>query len=258
MNDAPSPAARILIVDDDRAIVELVHDFLEDYGLAVASAGDAASMRALLEQARFDLIVLDLKLPDANGLRIAEELRLGSRIPIIMLTSLGSEVDRIVGLELGADDYLAKPFSPRELLARIRAVLRRGGHGMGEPMCVEPGHRGFRFAGWVLDTTTRQLLSPQGDTVSLTCGEFDLLEALVQAPRQVFNRDQLLAMTRSEDAEVFDRTIDVLILRLRRKLEANPRHPALLRTERGVGYYLDARVEPLQGSSEKTPPSRGL
>ncbi len=245
MNDATDTSTHILIVDDDRAIVELVRDFLAGYGLAVSSAGDAATMRSLLEQTQYDLIVLDLKLPDANGLRIAEELRLGSRIPIIMLTSLGSEVDRIVGLELGADDYLAKPFSPRELLARIRAVLRRGGHGMGDSMCVEPGHQGFRFAGWLLDTTARQLISSQGQPVSLTCGEFNLLEALVQAPRQVLNRDQLLAMTRSEDADVFDRTIDVLILRLRRKLETNPRHPALLRTERGVGYYLDARVEPL-------------
>lgn len=244
MNNAANTSAHILIVDDDRAIVDLVRDFLVDYGLAVSSAGDAASMRRLLERTHCDLIVLDLKLPDANGLCVAEELRTRSRVPIIMLTSLGSEVDRIVGLELGADDYLAKPFSPRELLARIRAVLRRGG-GMVDAPGMAPGHTGFRFAGWLLDTTARQLISSQGRPVSLTCGEFNLLEAFVQAPRQVLDRDRLLAMTRSEDAEVFDRTIDVLILRLRRKLETNPRHPALLRTERGVGYYLDARVEPL-------------
>ena len=162
-----------------------------------------------------------------------------------MLTALGSDVDRIVGLELGADDYLSKPFNPRELLARIRAVLRRAKSPPAQAARVEPGHEALGFADWIVDTTSRQLISPAGETVDLTSGEFDLLEAFVRAPRRVLNRDQLLAKTRSVDTEVFDRTIDVLILRLRRKLEANPKHPKLIKTERGVGYIFDAEVKAL-------------
>lgn len=232
----------ILVVDDDRSILELIRDFLREYDYEVSTAVDAASMRALLKDSRCDLIVLDLKLPDEDGLSLAGRLRANSRIPIIMLTSLGSEVDRIVGLELGADDYLAKPFNPRELLARIRAVLRRTGKGVAADPVLEPGHAGLRFGDWILDTTARQLMAPNGDSVELTTGEFDLLEAFVRSPRQVLNRDRLLALTRSAEVEAFDRSVDVLILRLRRKLEANPRHPSLIKTERGVGYYLDAPV----------------
>ena len=234
-----------MVVDDDQAILKLVGDFLREYDFKVSTASNAASMQKVLKQSPCDLIILDVKLPDEDGLSIASRLSVSSRIPIIMLTALGSDVDRIVGLELGADDYLSKPFNPRELLARIRAVLRRAKNSPAQAAQLEQGHEALGFADWIMDTTSRQLISPAGKTVDLTSGEFDLLEAFVRAPRRVLNRDQLLTMTRSVDTEVFDRTIDVLILRLRRKLEANPKHPKLIKTERGVGYIFDAEVKSL-------------
>lgn len=232
----------ILVVDHDQTILKLVSDFLREYDFKVSTALDAASMRVVLKQFPCDLIVLDVKLPDEDGLSVASRLSVLSRIPIIMLSALDSDVDRIVGLELGADDYLSKPFNPRELLARIRAVLRRAGKSPDQAIRVEPSHEAFRFADWIVNTTSRHVISPLGETVDLTSGEFDLLEAFVRAPRRTLNRDQLLAMTRSPDTEVFDRTIDVLILRLRRKLETNPKHPKLIKTERGVGYIFDAEI----------------
>jgi two-component system OmpR family response regulator len=233
----------ILIVDDDKAILELVSDFLTDYDYRVSTATDAASMAHVLKESACDLIVLDLKLPDADGLDLARKLRTSSNIPIIMLTALGSEVDRIVGLEMGADDYLAKPFNPRELLARIRAVLRRVKGDLPSRLAVELDHEAFAFEGWILDTTARQLLSSEGQLVDLTSGEFNLLEAFVRSPHRVLSRDQLLDMTRSHDDGVFDRTIDVLILRLRRKLETNPKQPRLIKTERCAGYVFNATVK---------------
>lgn len=233
----------ILIVDDDKAILDLVSDFLTDYDYRVSTATDAASMAHVLKESACDLIVLDLKLPDADGLDLARKLRTSSNIPIIMLTALGSEIDRIVGLEMGADDYLAKPFNPRELLARIRAVLRRVKGVLPSRLAVESDHETFAFEGWILDTTARQLLSSEGQVVDLTSGEFNLLEAFVRSPHRVLSRDQLLDMTRSHEADVFDRTIDVLILRLRRKLEANPKQPRLIKTERSAGYVFNAAVK---------------
>lgn len=235
--------AHILVVDDDQAIVDLVSDFLTEYGYEVSTASDAATMVKVMKESKCDLIVLDLKLPDGNGLALASRLRASSNIPIIMLTAFGTEVDRIVGLEVGADDYLAKPFNPRELLARIRAVLRRVRRSSPERTDPASDHEVFSFGCWLLDTTARQLLSPDGEPVELTSGEFSLLEALVRAPYRVLTRDQLLGMTRSADTEVFDRTIDVLILRLRRKLEFNPKHPQLIKTERGMGYIFNATVK---------------
>jgi two-component system OmpR family response regulator len=238
--------AHILIVDDDKAILELISGFLKEYDYKVSTATDAAAMEEVLKRSSCDLIVLDLKLPDADGLTLARRLRLSSNIPIIMLTALGSDVDRIVGLELGADDYLGKPFNPRELLARIRAVLRRVGSGFRSEPVVKPGHEALGFASWILDVTARQLLSPEGELVDLTSGEFNLLEAFVRSPHHVLSRDQLLAMTRLLDTDVFDRTIDVLILRLRRKLETNPKQPKLIKTERGAGYVFAADVKRLR------------
>ncbi len=232
----------VLVVDDDPAIRETIEDFLSEYDFQVSTAGDGAGLFEVLERGRCDLVVLDLKLPGEDGLSLAARLRSSYDIPIIMLTSLGSDVDRIVGLEMGADDYLAKPFNPRELLARIRAVLRRV-RGLSIKPTPETRHQRVHFAGWTLDLTVRDLLSPQGERVDLTAGEFNLLEAFIKAPRRILSRDQLLEMTHSTDAEVFDRTIDVLILRLRRKIEPDPRHPSLIRTERGAGYVFAPQVE---------------
>lgn len=243
--DAHMKDTHILVVDDDKAIRELVSEFLIDYDYRVSTAGDGASMQEVLEKSQIDLVVLDLKLPDEDGLTLAGRIRSRSAIPIIMMTVLGSDVDRIVGLELGADDYIPKPFNPRELLARIRAVLRRS-HGSAAPrFTLEPGHDAFAFDGWILDTTARQLISPKGEPVELTGGEYNLLEAFVRSPHHVLTRDQLLEKTHVTDPDVFDRTVDVLILRLRRKIEPNPRQPQLIRTERGAGYIFMATVEHL-------------
>lgn len=233
---------RILIVDDDPDVRELVRYELETRDWEVTEAATAAEVAPALAAAP-DLILLDLCLPDQDGLALAARLRATSAIPIIILTGLGGDVDRIVGLEMGADDYVVKPFNPRELVARIKAVLRRTG---AAAMPVEwAGHDRRSFAGWVIDLTARSLETPAGQAVALTNAEFLLLEAFVRAPRCVLSRDQLLERTRTDGGEVFDRTIDVLILRLRRKIEPNPRAPQLIRTERGAGYVLDAEVRRL-------------
>lgn len=234
---------RILIVDDDPDVRELVRYELESRGWEVTEAATAAAVAPALAAATPDLILLDLRLPDEDGLVLAARLRAVSRLPIIMLTGLGGDVDRIVGLEMGADDYVVKPFNPRELVARIKAVLRRSGVAAVPVALSEHDRRSF--AGWVIDLTARSLETPAGQAVALTNAEFLLLEAFVRAPRCVLSRDQLLERTRTDGGEVFDRTIDVLILRLRRKIEPNPRSPQLIRTERGAGYVLDAEVRRL-------------
>lgn len=245
--------AHILVVDDDPALRETVIDLLDDYGFTARGAANGRELFGQLADWSCQLIVLDLKLPGEDGLSLLQRLRLEHRhLPVIMLTSLGSDVDRIIGLEMGADDYLAKPFNPRELVARIKAVLRRGG--VQEPPPATPaaeqtGSDGrparavARFADWRLDTATRELTSPQGERVDLTPGEYNLLEALARAPQRILSRDQLLDMTHTLETEVFDRTIDVLILRLRRKIEPDPKHPTLIRTERNAGYIFTPRVE---------------
>ncbi|WP_116132713.1 response regulator [Tropicimonas sp. IMCC34043] len=237
---------RILIVDDDAGVRDVVRYELETQGWEVAEADSAAALAEALKRQAPDLILLDIRLPDQDGLSIAQRLRATSAIPIIMLTGLGGDIDRIVGLEMGADDYVVKPFNPRELVARIKAVLRRAGTAMQPSAAADAmGHDCRRFAGWMIDLSARVLETPGGEQVALTNAEFLLLEAFVKAPRQVLSRDQLLEKTRSHDAEVFDRTIDVLILRLRRKIEPNPRAPQIIRTERGAGYVLDADVKRL-------------
>lgn len=234
---------KVLIVDDDADVRDLVRFELEAQGWEVAEAGSGAEIAEALKRLPPDLILLDLRLPDQDGLSIAQRLRATSSIPIIMLTGLGGDIDRIVGLEMGADDYVVKPFNPRELIARIKAVLRRAGAGAAAP--TPPDHECRSFAGWRIDLSARQLKDPSGAAVALTNAEFLLLEAFVSAPRRVLSRDQLLERTRSDGGEVFDRTIDVLILRLRRKIEPNPRAPQLIRTERGAGYVFDAEVRRL-------------
>lgn len=235
---------KILIVDDDPGIRDVVSYELEQQGWKVLEAGSGGELTQVLKKETPNLILLDIRLPDQDGLSIAQRLRTISDIPIIMLTGLGGDIDRIVGLEMGADDYIVKPFNPRELIARIKAVLRRTS---GDAIRVEHSdaldHDCRRFAGWFLDLSARILKDPSGNPISLTNAEFTLLEAFINSPRNVLTREQLLEKTRSYDADVFDRTIDVLILRLRRKIEPNPQAPKFIRTERGAGYVFDAVVE---------------
>lgn len=234
----------ILVVDDDAEVRDVVRHAFESQGFAVDEAADGHELAERLRQRRPDLIFLDIRLPGSDGLTIAGKLRLVSDVPIIMLTGLGADVDRIVGLELGADDYVVKPFNPRELVARAKAVLRRVKGAAADTASLPTlGHCCRRFAGYLLDLTARRLSGPDGNPVPLTNAEFLLLQAFVSAPRRVLSRDQLLDLTRSHGGDVFDRTIDVLVLRLRRKIEPNPHAPHLIRTERGAGYVFDTVVE---------------
>lgn len=240
---------RILVVDDDPAIRGLVQEYLGEHGIEVLCAGGGQEMTRMLEAEPVDLVMLDVKLPGEDGFNLARTLRNRSNLPIIMLTGQGHEVDRVLGLELGADDYVTKPFSPRELLARIRAVLRR--HDLAAQVAsptntnVPAGAarevRTYRFSGWALTTGTRKLTSPGGDKIDLTNGEYSLLVTFLRAPKSILSRDQLLEGSRLH-ADIYDRSIDVQILRLRRKIEDNPNEPRLIRTERGAGYFFDADV----------------
>jgi DNA-binding response OmpR family regulator len=232
--------AHILVVDDDLAIRDLIREYLTENDLKVSCAASGAEMDKVLGAEVVDLVLLDLKLPDEDGLAIARRLRESLDLPIIILTGRKEEVDRVMGLELGADDYVTKPFSNRELLARIKAVLRRteGKRATRRGESV----RAYRFEGWELNTGTRKLKSPDGRNVELTNSEYALLVAFLRAPRRIQSRDQLLESSRLHD-DIYDRSIDVQILRLRRKIEKSPNQPTLIRTERGAGYYLDATVE---------------
>ena len=231
-------SAHILIVDDDREIRDLTGRYLRKHGFRVDSAADAKQMDRRLRDGRFDLIVLDLMLPGEDGLSICRRLRAATRIPIVMLTAVAEDTDRIIGLEIGADDYLTKPFNPRELLARIRAVLRRA-----EGVLPDPEGGALVFAGWRLDPARRELRDPDGVLVELTAGGFDLLAAFVERPRRVLSRDRLLDLTRGRDAQPFDRSIDVQVSRLRRKIEADPKKPEVIKTVRSGGYIFTLPVE---------------
>lgn len=233
----------ILAVDDDPTMRELIADYLTNHGFRVSVASGGVDMARILAEEPVDLVVLDLQLAGEDGLQLVNELRTQSNLPIIVITGhWRDEVDRIVGLELGADDYLTKPFSLRELLARVRAVLRRAEVDRAAPQ-VDGGGARYRFAGWELNLRTRRLTSRTGTSVGLTVGEFNLLAAFIRSPQQVLSREQLLAATRLHDEEVFDRSIDVQILRLRRKLEIDSSAPELIKTERGVGYVFAAPVQ---------------
>ncbi len=234
------PAPHILVVDDDREIRDLLSRFLEKQGMRVTAARDAREARKAWPLGRYHLVVLDLMMPGEPGLDFARWLRTQSDVPIVILTAMGEETDRIVGLELGADDYVAKPFNPRELLARIRAVLRRSN---GEGAAKEPPAKVIRFAGWTLEPGRRRLLNPDGAEVSLTGGEYELLLVLVERPNRVLTRDMLMDLLRGRQAGPFDRAIDVAVSRLRRKLEDDGRNPTLIKTVRGGGYVLAAMVE---------------
>ena len=231
----------VLVVDDDPTIRELVSDYLAKNELRVTAVPDGRAMQAVLAEQVVDLLVLDLKLRVEDGMALARRLRDESEIPIVMLTGRSEEADRVMGLELGADDYLTKPFSPRELLARIRSVLRRR---RAEVRQGKPeGIRAYRFDGWELNLNTRRLTSREGRTVSLSNGEFSLLVVLLGAPNRILSRDQLLDLSRLHNDEVYNRSIDVQILRLRRKIEKDAAEPRYIRTERGAGYLFGVPVE---------------
>jgi two-component system OmpR family response regulator len=235
-----SPTPHLLIVDDDKELCALLSKFLTRQGYRISVAHDGKSMTQVLEAARIDLIVLDLMLPGENGLALCRRLRTTTTLPIIMLTAMCEEVDRIVGLEMGADDYLQKVANPRELLARIRAVLRRTGTAAAS--LPTTGGRTLKFIGWRLDVAQRQLFSPTDALVPLRAGEFDLLLALAERPQRVLTRDQLLDLSRGRAANSFDRSIDVQISRLRRKIEVDPKEPTLIKTVRNGGYIFSASV----------------
>ena len=230
----------ILVVDDDHAVCDLLQDALSEHGLLVYRCHQGKDALAMVrERPEISLVMLDMMLPDTNGLLVLQQLqRQRPDILVIMLTGMGSEAEMVVGLEMGADDYIAKPFNPRVVVARARAALRRSGR-ITQP---DPEQAGWRFGGWQLDDGRCQLFNPQRELVPLTQGEYTLLRALVRHARKVLTRDQLLELTHSESLDVFDRTIDVLIMRLRRKIETNPHQPDLIRTIRGLGYVFSADV----------------
>ena len=230
----------ILVVDDHSEIRDLLKRFLEQHGMRVSCARDGKEMKRLLDEREFDLLVLDLMMPGEDGLTLCRELRVKSRLPIIMLTAMGEETDRIIGLEMGADDYLSKPYNPRELLARIKAVMRRT---QAESLPVpETLTRDLRFDRWLLDVNRRELVDEEGVGMSLSTAEFDLLKVFLERPQRVLSRDQLLDLARGREAVAFDRAIDTLVSRLRRKLERDPKNPELIKTIWGGGYLFAADV----------------
>jgi two-component system, OmpR family, response regulator len=235
--DIAAPGARVLMVDDDPGILDVVSDFLGRHGYVVETAGDAREMEVALERGAVDLIILDVMLPGEDGLAICRRITGADGPPVIMLSAMGEDTDRIVGLEIGADDYLSKPCNPRELLARVRAVLRRAEHRSNGKIGA-----GCEFAGWRLDLVRRELRSPQGVVVNLSSGEFSLLRAFVERPQRVLTRDQLLELARGRDSDAFDRAIDVQISRLRRKLDDGD-DSDLIRTIRNEGYMFTAKVK---------------
>lgn len=240
MTLAPSglPARHILVVDDDTQLREQVVAYLAEHGFATHAAADAREMDRALNAAPIDLVVLDLMLPGEDGLSICRRLSAEGGPAIIMVSAMGEEIDRVLGLELGADDYLAKPCSPRELLARVRAVFRR----LEEVRGGAPKRgRGYQFQGFMVDALRRQLRAPNGTTLLLTSGEFSLLSAFLDNPQRILTRDQLLEIARGQEADVFDRAVDVQISRLRRKLHACS-DGEIIKTVRGAGYMFDVAV----------------
>ena len=237
-------AIHILVVDDDPKIRTLLQRYLEGEGFRVTLAPDGTVMQEVIDQSRVDLVLLDLVLPGEDGLSLAKGIRQRSDIPIIILTGKGDTIDRVVGLEMGADDYITKPFHLREMLARIRTVLRRSRPSMSaaEPPAQMGAGERIAFDGWQLDTARRELHSPDGTLVPITSGEFALLEAFARNANHVLSRDQLMDLTKGQEWTPFDRSIDSQVARLRRKIESNPDNPSLIKTVRGVGYIFAAPV----------------
>jgi DNA-binding response OmpR family regulator len=241
----PSIQPHVLALDDDASIRQIVTEYLTENELRCTAVSTSKELNELMAKETIDLVVLDLRLQGEDGMQIARRLREQSSIPILMLTGRADEADRVMGLELGADDYLTKPFSPRELLARIRALLRRA-RAQASVADEISKVRAFRFGAWELNIGLRKLKSPEGKPVELTNGEFSLLTAFLSSPQRVLTRDQLLDLSRLHNAEVYDRSIDVQILRLRRKIEVDPSHPQFIVTERGAGYVFAAEVTPVR------------
>jgi two-component system, OmpR family, response regulator len=241
--EAAAPSTiHILAVDDDPSVRQMIADYLGDNDIRVSAIASGRAIADIMARHTIDLIVLDLKLPGEDGMHIARALRAESNVPIIMLTGRKDEADRVMGLELGADDYLTKPFSPRELLARIRALLRRSR----AQESIADGLariRAYRFAGWELNVRLRRLRSPQGEIVATTNSEFNLLVAFLAAPQRVLSREHLLELSRLHNDEVYDRSVDVQVGRLRKKIEPKGARAQLIRTERGAGYVFTAAVE---------------
>jgi len=231
----------LLIVDDDKEIRNLLSDYLEQADYRVTAVGDGKAMRRVLETNRIDLVILDLMLPGEDGLTLCRELRSKTNLPVLMLTARSDEVDRIIGLEMGADDYLAKPFNPRELLARIKSVVRRA-QALPPNMETDKVHT-LRFAGWTLDVTTRNITAEDGLVVPLSGAEYRLLRVFLDHPQKVLAREQLLELANGREAILFDRSIDVLVGRLRKRLRDDSREPTLIKTVRGEGYVLAASVK---------------
>ena len=230
----------LLLVDDERSIREPLAQYLTKQGFRVTQTGDAESARTRLLAYAIDLVILDIMMPGEDGLSLCRHIRETSEVPVILLTARSEETDRIVGLEMGADDYVVKPFSPRELAARVKTVLRRVSAGGQRQHAPESGS--FVFAGWVLKTGERTLIDREGVTVPLSTGEYNLLHALVLRPRQVLTRDQLLDLTQGREANAFDRAIDNQVSRLRRKIETDAKNPELIKTVWGGGYTLSTEV----------------
>jgi len=232
------PKPHLLLVDDERSIREPLARYLEREGFRTSEAGDAAQARTRLAAYAFDLVVLDIMMPGEDGLSLTRHIRAAGDVPVILLTARAEETERIIGLEMGADDYLTKPFNPRELVARIKTVLRRAG-----PRLLQPGGGvNYAFGDWVLKVGERALVGRDGVGVPLSTGEFNLLQALAERPRAVLTRDQLLDLTQGREAGAFDRAIDNAVSRLRRKIEADPKDPKLIKTVWGGGYTLAADV----------------
>jgi two-component system OmpR family response regulator len=234
----------ILVVDDDPAMRELLRVYLSENDFRVSVAEGGSKMADVLRTEAIDLVILDLRLRGEDGMQLARDLRATSSIPVIIVSGKQDEADRVMGLEIAADDYITKPFSNRELLARVRSVLRRyAASSQDDAMVRRAERRAYRFSGWELNVLARRLTAPDESRVELSNGEFNLLLALCEAPQRALTRDQLLELSRLHGAEVYDRSIDVQILRLRRKIEVDASDPKLIRTERGVGYLFDATVE---------------
>jgi len=241
MNDA----LHILVVDDDPRIRTMLRRYLADEGFRVSEAADGEAMRGVLDSERVDLVLLDLMMPGEDGLSLARHVRQRSDIPIIMLTGKGDLIDRVAGLEAGADDYIAKPFHLREVLARIRTVLRRGRMAAAPSAVAEAGasdEETLVFQGWRLDLVRRELRRPDGEVVPLTAGEFDLLRVFAGHPNRVLGRDRLMNLVKGQEWEAYDRAVDAQVVRLRKKIEADPSNPALIKTVRGAGYVFATAV----------------
>lgn len=233
----------ILVVDDDQVIRDLLGKFLYQHGFQTSLAKNGEEMHAFLKKQTVDLIILDIMMPGDDGLTLCRQLRSTSTIPIIMLTAIGEEVERILGLEMGADDYISKPFNPRELLARAKAVLRRSQNNQARSLATADSNGVvYQFATWKLDLVKRRLTSPDNLEITLSSGEYELLVAFLQRPKQVLSRDTLLDLTKNRSAGPFDRSIDIQISRLRHKIEVNHKNPQLIKTVRGGGYVLATDV----------------